>query len=91
MADEDALFAEFMGEINSAVAAAPEEDPLEVASVGENEDAVAASAAGEAGGNELDDTSKRKGDGKVRQAAHVSPKYRKMKKHNQPIIYHSRI
>lgn len=60
MADEDALFAEFMGEIKSAQAdiAPPADDDTasETASVGEVE--------GEGGSKEMD-TGKRKGDAEV--------------------------
>lgn len=60
MADEDALFADFMGEIKSVVAAAPVEDSTEVASLGDNDDAAREARGGRA------DTAKRKGSSEVR-------------------------
>lgn len=66
--DEDALFAEFLGEIKSVAVTSStadgdggkDNDNDDAASVGENEDAAAAAATAAAGNGE--DTNKRKGD-----------------------------
>lgn len=65
--DEDALFAEFLGEIKS-VAVAPVADD-DAASVGESEAPAAPGGGGEGG----TDTAKRKGDAEVGQAIHGWP------------------
>lgn len=65
MADEDALFAEFMGEIKSAVV---ESTPVAEGGVGAASDtASVGDANGEGGGGEQEDSTKRKGAKEVRQ------------------------
>lgn len=59
MADEDALFADFMGEIKSVVASSSVEEKSDVAAVVDKEDAVR-----EVRSNQPD-TTKRKGNSEV--------------------------